>query len=92
MRRPAQGSLLHDTDTITAVPHIGYTLNCRKGSRTCERRRSGLDSAQHTTNNLSLTLHANGRMTHQEIREHAQTIAKAVSAVFNQNPSTRPKY
>jgi hypothetical protein len=51
-----------------------------------------LDSAQHTTNNLSLTLHANGRMTHQEIREHAQTIAKAVSAVFNQNPSTRPKY
>ena len=92
MRRPAQGSYFMTLRRLPRVPHIGYNLNCRKGSRTCERRRSGLDSAQHTTNNLSLTLHANGRMTHQEIREHAQTIAKAVSAVFNQNPSTRPKY
>jgi hypothetical protein len=51
-----------------------------------------LDSAQHTTNNLSLTLHANGRMTHQEIREHAMTIATHVARAFNQNPSIRPKY
>jgi len=40
----------------------------------------------------SLTLHANGRMTSQEIRDHATTIATHAEKVFNQNPSLRPKY
>jgi hypothetical protein len=42
--------------------------------------------------NLAVHFTANGRMTQGEIADHAMTIAKHVSRVFDNHPSTRPTY
>ena len=41
---------------------------------------------------LAVHFTANGRMTQGEIADHAMTIAKHVSRVFDNHPSTRPTY
>jgi hypothetical protein len=85
----------YKTDAVPAIVHRGeevLTPSDPRHSFNVGKQQSQQAAAAAGPVSLAVHFTANGRLTQGEIREHSMTIAKQVSRIFDEHPTTRPTY